>query len=72
MATAAMSLVQNLEPEKAWDSDRSLVERCAGGDTAAWEELVRTAKDERIHLTDDPIVLRLSLALLKPFIDGQR
>ena len=37
-----MSLVQNLEPEKAWDSDRSLVERCAGGDTAAWEELVRT------------------------------
>jgi RNA polymerase sigma-70 factor (ECF subfamily) len=42
MATAAMSLVQNLEPEKAWDSDRSLVERCAGGDTAAWEELVRT------------------------------
>jgi len=37
-----MSLVQNLEPEKTWDNDRSLVERCAGGDTAAWEELVRT------------------------------
>jgi len=36
-----MSLVQNLEPEKALDYDRSLVERCAGGDTAAWEELVR-------------------------------
>jgi RNA polymerase sigma-70 factor, ECF subfamily len=42
MATAVMSLVQNLEPEKTWDSDRSLVERCASGDTAAWEELVRT------------------------------
>jgi RNA polymerase sigma-70 factor (ECF subfamily) len=42
MATAVMSLVQNLEPEKAVDYDRSLVERCAGGDTAAWEELVRT------------------------------
>jgi RNA polymerase sigma-70 factor, ECF subfamily len=42
MATAVMSLVQNLEPEKALDYDRSLVERCAGGDTAAWEELVRT------------------------------
>jgi RNA polymerase sigma-70 factor, ECF subfamily len=41
MATAVMSLVQNLEPEKALDYDRSLVERCAGGDTAAWEELVR-------------------------------
>jgi RNA polymerase sigma-70 factor (ECF subfamily) len=42
MATAVMSLVQNLEPEKTWDNDRGLVERCAGGDTAAWEELVRT------------------------------
>ena len=42
MATAVMSLVQNLEPEKAIDYDRSLVERCAAGDTAAWEELVRT------------------------------
>jgi RNA polymerase sigma factor (sigma-70 family) len=42
MATAVMSLAHNLEPEKAIDYDRSLVERCAGGDTAAWEELVRT------------------------------
>jgi RNA polymerase sigma-70 factor (ECF subfamily) len=42
MATAAMSLVQNLEPQKTWDNDRSLVERCSAGDTAAWEELVRT------------------------------
>jgi RNA polymerase sigma-70 factor (ECF subfamily) len=42
MATAVMSLVEKLEPEKTWDSDRTLVERCAGGDTSAWEELVRT------------------------------
>jgi RNA polymerase sigma-70 factor (ECF subfamily) len=42
MATAVMSLVENLEPEKSWDTDRTLVERCASGDTAAWEELVRT------------------------------
>ena len=37
-----MSLVQNLEPEKTTDNDRTLVARCANGDTAAWEELVRT------------------------------
>jgi RNA polymerase sigma-70 factor (ECF subfamily) len=42
MATAAMSLVQNLEPDNLLDSDRTLVERCADGDTAAWEELVHT------------------------------
>src|ERR1700742_1180408 len=42
MATAVMSLVQNLEPDKALDYERGLVEKCASGDTAAWEELVRT------------------------------
>jgi RNA polymerase sigma-70 factor, ECF subfamily len=42
MATAVMSLVQNLEPEKSLDIDRTLVEKCAAGDTAAWEELVQT------------------------------
>jgi RNA polymerase sigma-70 factor (ECF subfamily) len=42
MATAVMSLVQNLEPEKTLDVDRSLVERCAKGDAAAWDALVRT------------------------------
>jgi RNA polymerase sigma-70 factor (ECF subfamily) len=36
MATAVMNLVENL------DTDKTLVERCMGGDDAAWEELVRT------------------------------
>jgi RNA polymerase sigma-70 factor (ECF subfamily) len=42
MATAVMSLVQELEPDKSLDSDRSLVERCLTGDAAGWEALVRT------------------------------
>jgi RNA polymerase sigma-70 factor (ECF subfamily) len=36
MATAVMSLVENL------DSDKTLVERCISGDETAWEQLVRT------------------------------
>ena len=36
MATAVMALVENL------DTDKTLVERCIGGDEAAWDLLVRT------------------------------
>lgn len=36
MATAVMTLVENL------DSDKTLVERCIAGDETAWEQLVRT------------------------------
>ncbi len=36
MATAVMSLVENLQSEK------TLVERCLAGDDLAWDELVRT------------------------------
>ena len=36
MATAVMSLVENLE------SDKTLIERCLAGDDSAWEHLVRT------------------------------
>ena len=41
MATAAMSLVQNLEFEKSLDTDRAIVERCLAGDAAGWEALVQ-------------------------------
>jgi RNA polymerase sigma-70 factor (ECF subfamily) len=42
MATAVMSLVHELEPDKSLDVDRTLVERCLTGDAAGWEALVRT------------------------------
>lgn len=42
MATAVMSLVQNLETEKTLDNDRTIVDRCIHGDAAAWDLLVRT------------------------------
>jgi RNA polymerase sigma-70 factor (ECF subfamily) len=42
MATAVMSLVQNLEPDKTLETDRTIVDRCIRGDAAAWDLLVRT------------------------------
>ncbi len=48
MATAVMSLVQNLGPEKTLDTDRAIVERCLAGDSSAWEALVQ-AHTRRVY-----------------------